>query len=146
MKSFVFNFKLWIVVFQMIAIGRKIHYTAALAAMGLKSMMEFFGHFSICSFPEMFLFVLEVKAHNKRDVLDKAIVWVFLAGDAISSIIEWPIMLRLCMSAICAAYLIFIIVEHFLPTEGPKRKISPYIVVKMISILSLCPNDIWILT
>jgi len=145
MSSFVFNFKLWIVVFQMIAIGRKIHYSAALAAMGLKGAIELFGHASISSVPEMFLFVLEVKAHSKRDVLDKAIVWIFLANDAISSIVEWVPICRVLVMCIALAYLTFIIVEHFLPTEGPKRKISPYIVIKMISIISLCPNDLYII-
>lgn len=144
-SSFVLNIKLWVVVFQMIAIGRKIHYTAALAAWGLRSFIEFFGHASLSGIPEMFLFILEVKAHSKRDVLDKAIVWIFLANDAVSSVVEWIPLLRVVVMCIALGYLTFVIVEHFLPTDGPKRKISPYIIIKMISILSLCPNDIYII-
>jgi len=119
---------------------------AALAAMGLKGAYELFMHFSISSVPEMFLFVLEVRAHPKRDFLDKAIVWIFLGMDAISSVVEWVPELRILSLAISFGYFMFIIIEHFLPTEGPKRKISPYIIIKMFSLISLCPNDIWIIT
>lgn len=51
--------------------------------------------------------------------------------------------LRIVVILIALSYLMFIIVEHF--ALGNKRKISPYIVVKMVSIISLCPNDLYVI-
>lgn len=58
---------------------------------------------------------------------------------------EWVPLLRIVVICIALAYLLFVTVEHFLPTGGEKRRLSPYIIIKMVSIISLCYNDIHII-